>query len=72
MELELKQINEYETFRKLEANEPTPEGYKKIPYHIVFAVKFDLRRKSRLVAGGNWTDPSKEDVCSGVASVDTM
>ena len=27
--------------------------YKKIPYHVVFDVKFDVTRKARLVAGGH-------------------
>ncbi len=69
---ELGQINEYETFRVLEADEFLPDTYKKIPYHMVFDVKFDLRRKARLVAGGNWTDPPKEDIYSGVVSLDTI
>jgi hypothetical protein len=38
----------------------------------VFDVKFDLRRKARLVAGGNFTDPPKEDVYSGVVSMDMI
>ena len=38
--------------------------YNCIPYHFVFDVKFDLRRKGRLVAGGNQTEEDKEDsVC---------
>ena len=37
--------------------------------HLVFDVKYDLRRKARLVAGGHLTDPSKEDVYSGVVSL---
>jgi hypothetical protein len=36
-----------------------PSGYQKIPYHIVFDVKYDLRHKARLVAGGNWTENEK-------------
>jgi hypothetical protein len=66
------QINEYETFRVLEDHEYLPITYKKIPYHMVFDVKFDLRQKARLVAGGNWTDPPKEDIYSGVVSLDTI
>jgi hypothetical protein len=72
MGIELRQINEYETFCILEAGEFLPDTYKKIPYHMVFDVKFDLRRKARLVAGGNWTDPPKEDIYSGVVSLDTI
>ena len=49
-----------------------PKEYKKIPYHIVFDVKFEVRRKSRLVADGSWCDPPKEDVFSGVVALDTV
>jgi hypothetical protein len=52
MDTELKQINEYETFRLAEPGEDLSD-HQCIPYHIVFDVKFDLRRKARLVAGGN-------------------
>lgn len=72
MDKELKQINDYETFIVLEDHEPLPEGYRKIPYHMVFDVKFDLRRKSRLVAGGNHTDNPKEDIYSGVVGMETI
>lgn len=69
---ELKQIKDYETFRVLEDDEPMPEGYKLIPYHIVYDAKFDLRCKARLVAGGNFTDPPKEDTYSGVVATETV
>ena len=69
---ELKQIKDYETFRVLEEDEPMPDGYKRIPYHIVYDCKFDLRRKARLVAGGNLTDPPKEDTYSGVVGMETI
>ena len=39
---------------------------------MVFDVKFDLRRKARLVLGGNWTEPPKEDIYSGVVGMDTI
>ena len=66
IDTELKQINEYQTFRVLEPGELLPPGYKRITYHLVFDVKFDGRRKCRLVAGGHRTDPPKEDIFSGV------
>ena len=72
IEAELQQINEYETFRILEENEPIPPGYKRIPYHCVYDVKFDGRRKCRLVAGGHRTDPPKEDIFSGVVSMEAV
>jgi hypothetical protein len=72
MGIELGQINKYKTFPVLEADNFLPESYKKIPYHMVSDVKFDLRWKTRLVAGSNWTDPPKEDIYSGVVSLDTI
>ena len=68
----MKQLNEYETFRELKPGETLSPEYQKIPYHIVFDVKFDLRRKARLVAGGNWTSPSKEDLYSGVVGIESV
>ena len=53
IDAELDSINTFKTFRVLDEGEGLPEGYLKIPYHLVFDVKFDGRRKCRLVAGGN-------------------
>ena len=72
IEMELKQINDYETFRVMEHGEPMPPGYKRIPYHCIFDVKFDGRRKCRLVAGGHRTDPPKDDIYSGVVSMEAV
>ena len=69
---ELKQLTDYETFIVLDSGEDIPKGYQKIPYHIVFDVKYDLRHKARLVAGGNWTVNDKEDIYSGVVRMDTI
>ena len=69
---ELQQLQSYETFRKLKPGEKLDKEYKQIPYHIVFDVKFDLRHKARLVAGGNWTTLVKEDIYSGVVAMDTV
>jgi hypothetical protein len=71
MDTELKQINEYETFRLADKGEDLSD-YQCIPYHIVFDVRFDLRCKARLVAGGNWTDPPREDIYSGVVGLETV
>ena len=70
--IELKLLADYKTFRELDPGEVLGSDYKRIPYHIVFDVKFDLRRKARLVAGGNWTDPGREDIYSGVVSIDAV
>ena len=40
--------------------------------YVVFDVKYDLRHKARLVAGGNWTVNDKEDIYSGVVRMDTV
>jgi hypothetical protein len=39
---------------------------------MVFDVKYDLRHKTRLVAGVNWTVNDKEDIYSGVLRMDTI
>jgi hypothetical protein len=39
---------------------------------MVFDVKYDLRYKSRLVAGGNWTVYDKENIYLGVVRMDTV
>ena len=72
MQTEINQLMEYETFRVLGDNEPTPPGYKYIPYHCIYDVKFDGRRKCRLVAGGHMTDPSSDEVFSGVVSMESV
>ena len=47
---EINEINEYQTFKVLDQKETLPYGYKQIPYHLIFDVKFDGRQKARLVA----------------------
>jgi hypothetical protein len=69
---ELKQFTDYQTFIVLDSGEDIPTGYQKIPYHMVFDVKYDLRYKARLVAGGNWTVNDKEDIHSGVVHMNTV
>jgi hypothetical protein len=61
---ELKQLTDYQTFIVLDSGEDIPTGYQKIPYHMVFDVKYYLRHKARLVSGGNWTLTDKEDIYS--------
>jgi hypothetical protein len=39
---------------------------------MVIDVKYDLRHKTRLVAGVNWTVNDKEDIYSGVVRMDTV
>ena len=68
-QLELKQINDYGVFRVVPDGQPMPKGYKRIPYHLVYDVKFDGRLKGRLVAGGHRTPfVPKEESFSGVVT----
>jgi hypothetical protein len=69
---ELKQLTDYQTFIVLHSGRDIPTGYQKIPYYMDFEVKYDLRHKSRLVAGGNWIFNDKENIYSGVARMDTI
>jgi len=69
MELELSQLDEYDTFRDLGKGGKPPPGYKRINVHFVFAVKHDGRHKARLVANGSMTDPPIDSVYSGVVSL---
>src|SRR5688572_24951033 len=48
-------INEYKTFTDTKKKTSPPDKYNKVPVLFVFDVKFDLRRKARLVAGGHLT-----------------
>jgi hypothetical protein len=68
---EMAQLKDYKTFRK-----PTDKDdlstYQQIPYHMVFDCKFDGRRKGRLVAGGNHTIVTSEQVYSGVVGIETV
>jgi hypothetical protein len=65
-------LTDYQTFIVLDPGEDIPKGFQKIPYHVVFDVKYDLRHKARLVAGGNWTVNDVEDISLGVACMDTV
>jgi hypothetical protein len=68
---ELKQLTDYQTFIVLDSGEGIPTGYQKIPYRMAFDVKYDLRHKARVVAGGNWTVNDKADIYFGVVRMDT-
>ena len=68
----MSQLEEFQVFRVLAEDEPISDGYKQIPYHIVFDVKLYLRCKTRLVVDGNWTDVIREDIYLGVVGMDTV
>jgi hypothetical protein len=44
-------------FKILDEGADNPVGHKIINVHMIFDVKADFTRKSRLVAGGHMTDP---------------
>ena len=67
--LELNQLNEYETFNDLGLGAPRPEGYTRIPCHMVYDFKHDGRFKSRFCAGGHRTPTPESSVYSGVVSI---
>jgi hypothetical protein len=69
--LEISQLHGYNTFEDLghKSKVRPPEGYKKITLHLVYDVKHDGRKKSRIVAGGHLTETPTESVYSGVVSL---
>ena len=71
IDLELKQINDYNTFidKGHHTKVSAPTGYKKIRVHLIFDVKHDGRHKARLVADGHLTEIPLESVYSGVVSL---
>ena len=75
MKVEVDQLMEFKTFQVLGKGVksfPNMKAYTYIPMHMVFDVKFDLHRKVRIVAGGNWTDPPDADIYSGVVSIESV
>jgi hypothetical protein len=68
----LKQLTDYQTFIVLDSGEDIPTCYQKMPYHMGFDVKYDLIHNARLVAGGIWNVREKEDIYSGVVTMDTV
>jgi hypothetical protein len=72
IEAELKQINDFRTFQRLKKGESLSSAYQRIPYFIVFAAKFDGRRKARLVANGSRCQMDHEDTYSGVVGMESV
>jgi hypothetical protein len=72
IKIELDQLFEYKVFRDLGRNAAVPYGYQQIKLRIVFDVKQSLKRKARVVARGDMTDPPREAVYSGVASLRSL
>ena len=70
--VELKQVDDFNTFKDIGKGTSLPRGYTKIRVHFVYDMKHDGRYKARLVAGGHLTDPDKESTYSGVVSLRSM
>lgn len=69
---EISQLTEeYECFQLAEGNVP-PADHQQIPLLWTFAVKFDGRRRARLVAGGHVTPESEFDLYAGVVDLETV
>ena len=68
-QLEISQLFEYDTFKDLGKGTPIPQGYQKIPCHMVYAVKHDGRHKARMVAGGHRTETPIDSTYSSVVSL---
>ena len=62
---------EFQVFKTPSDGKP-PLGYKKIPCHMIYDVKFDGRRKARFVAGGHLTMDTGEDAYAGVVAPDAV
>ena len=67
--VELDQLREYETFRDLGKGAAIPDGFKKIPCHMVCDFKANGRHKARFVGGGHRTDTPIGSIYSGVVSL---
>ena len=72
IKLEIDSLLEYNTFRDLGKHGTVPRDYTQIPLRMVFDVKQSLKRKARLVARGDKTDPPRDSVYSGVASLQSL
>ena len=59
-------------FKLLKDGESIPPTYQEITCHLIFEVKFDLRRKARYVAGGHLTDTPAHMTYSSVVSRESI
>ncbi len=67
--LEIKQLNNYESFKDLGKGTLVPEGHTKTPCHFVCDCKHNGRLKGRFVAGGHRTETPVDSIYSGVVSL---
>ena len=66
--MEMDKIKEMDTFLDHGKGRP-PKGYKKIMAHIIFDVKYDGRKRARLVGGGHISDAPDDILFSRIASL---
>jgi hypothetical protein len=59
-------------FKLLDDGLKVPPGYTEITCHLVFEVKFDLRRKARYVAGGHLTSTPSHLTYSSIVSRESV
>jgi len=64
------QIKAYNTFKDIGKGVRVPSGYQKVYAHLIYANKFDMRRKARLVLSGQLTPPSNDKAYSGIVSLE--
>ena len=70
---EMDSVNHYKTFKILEDDVRMYPGFQEVTCHMVFDVKFDLRRKSRYVAGGHLVkEQPKYNTYSSVVSRESV
>jgi hypothetical protein len=59
-------------FQLLDEGAPDPVAHTRINVHMVFDIKADFTRKSRLVAGGHMTDPPASITYASVVSRESV
>ena len=69
---EANKILERATFIIVDNVKDIPKGYAFIPLQFVYDNKLDGRRKGRLVACGNFTDPDIAEIYSGVVGIEKI
>ena len=67
--LEILQLDEYDTFINHIIGKAAPQGYKSIKIHCMYDIKHDDRHKARCVIDGHLTDIPVNSVYSGVVSL---
>ena len=66
VDVEMDKIKEMQSFIDHGKKDP-PKGYKKITTHNIFDVKYDGRKRARLVGGGHLTEAPDDVSFSGIA-----